>query len=166
MSSDADEVWLVITTPSGVGFSDDVQEGLQELAHMLRDESSDVEIARPDPMRGNGVIFGEVVLIYIGMKAVDHLTDRAVDDLLGRLLEPVKAWAKRRVQTRIDRGNKRIKGTIVSVHDESGRQISPTIRATGEEGGDARVDIVGVAESGGAARPPLRPVGEETEENP
>jgi hypothetical protein len=166
MSSDAGEVWLVLTTPSGVGFSDDVQEGLQELAHMLREESSDVAIAPPDPMLGLGVIFGEVVLIYIGMKAVDHLTDRAIDDLLGRLLEPLKAWAKKRVQTRIDRGNKRIKGTIVSVHDESGCQISPTIRATGEEGGEARVDVVETSETGGAARPPLRPVGEDAEENP
>jgi hypothetical protein len=166
MSSDADEVCLVLTTPSGVVFSDDVQEGLQELARMLRDEWSDVAISRPDPMRGYGVIFGEVVLIYIGMKAVDHLTDRAIDDLLGRLLEPLKAWAKRRVQTRIDRGNKRIKGTIVSVHDESGRQISPTIRAMGEEGGEARVDVVDIAGSGGVARPPLRPVGEEIQENP
>jgi hypothetical protein len=166
MNSDADEVWLVLTTPSGVVFSDDVQDGLQELAHMLREESSDVAISRPDPMRGYGVIFGEVVLIYVGMKAIDHLTDRAIDDLLGRLLEPLKGWAKKRVQTRIDRGNKRIKGTIISVHDESGRQVSPTIRATGEQGGEARVDVVEIAELGGVARPPLRPVGEETEENP
>lgn len=51
MSPDQDEVRIVLTTPNGVIFSNEVQEALKELVNMLREESSDIEISRPDPMR-------------------------------------------------------------------------------------------------------------------
>jgi len=136
------EVRLVLTIGGGWKLTDERREPIEHLAEKLRSDGLEVSIVPPEPMRGVGLIFGELVLVYVVMKTVDNLTNRALDALIDRLTEPIKKWARDRVQERLDAKNARIRGTTVVVMDEEGRQIGPTIRVTAEPEGEPQVDVL------------------------
>jgi hypothetical protein len=58
---------------------------LRDLQHDVRREDRYMEPGRV------GVVFGEVVWIYPGVKAIDVVTDHAIEAMFGRILDTVKA---------------------------------------------------------------------------
>lgn len=129
---------LVITLGGGNAVAGDKLLALEALAARLSDTETDIRI-ETNPLPGLGVIFGEVVVIYVGMKALDTVTGNALDALFKRIVEVAKGWARERVQERIDRGAKRVMATYVEPRDEDGVQIGPSVAATANP--DGKVDV-------------------------
>jgi hypothetical protein len=101
----------------------------EALASQLR--GLDNEVIREDrymePGR-RGVVFGEVIAIYIGLKAVDVITDHALEAALERVLAATKEWARSRFRARAR------PPISISFYDEDGRTIATfTITKDGEQ---------------------------------
>ena len=84
---------LVLTLGGGWRFTDERREPIEHLAALLRDEDLEVGVVPPEPLQGLGAICGELALVYVLMKTVDNLTDRALDAAIDRITEPIKKWA-------------------------------------------------------------------------
>ena len=136
---------MVITLGGGVRVTPESEEPLQDLASRLTDGDTEVRIASQEP-EGYGVIFGEVVVIYIVMKAIDNLTDKALDAFFARITDVAKKWAKERVQERIDRGAKRVRATYVEPRNEKGEQIGPSVKAEADSNGVVEITVQEKAE--------------------
>jgi hypothetical protein len=68
-----------------------------------------------------GVVFGEVVWIYPGVKAIDVVTDHAIEAMFGRILDTVKAWGRERFGRRKDAPRPR--PMSVQIVDEDGNVL-------------------------------------------
>lgn len=131
---------MVVTLGGGVRVTPDTQGPLEDLASRLGDEDTEVRVVSQEP-EGYGAIFGEVVVIYIVMKAIDNLTDKALDAFFARITEVAKKWAKERVQERIDRGAKNVRSTHVEPRNDKGEQIGPSVKAEANQYGVVQVMV-------------------------
>ncbi|MGA2531353.1 MAG: hypothetical protein ABSG36_19660 [Acidimicrobiales bacterium] len=136
---------MVISLGGGVRVTPDTQGPLEDLASRLSNEDTEVRVVSQEP-EGYGVIFGEVVVIYIVMKAIDNLTDKALDAFFARITEVAKKWARERVQERIDRGAKRVRATYVEPRNEKGEQIGPSVKAEVDSNGVVEITVQEKAE--------------------
>lgn len=121
---------------------EDLAERLRDLGHDVRREDRYMEPGR------YGVVFGEVLAIYIGMKALDVVTDHAMEAALKRVIETVKAWGRERFGKRRDAARPR--PISIAFLDENGRVIkSWKIDQEGEQ------EQTGPNEDENADRPPV-----------
>jgi len=114
---------LGITIGGGWTLSDQRRADVETFVAVL-DPSVDIAtIVPPRPMKPGhrGLAWGEIVIVYIGMKALDLVTEKALDEAARRILESAKKWARGRVQGRL--GNARVMSTFVQVRDEDGRSL-------------------------------------------
>jgi len=111
---------IVIYKAPPVALGGDSVEAWEELAAQLRDLDFDVrrEDRYMEPGRV-GVIFGEVVWIYLGMKAIDVVTDHALEAALERVLHKVKTWGRERFGKRA--GVSRPRPMTIQIADEDGK---------------------------------------------
>jgi hypothetical protein len=138
---------LVITLGGGRTVTGDRLPPLEDLASQLSDAETEIRIDS-NPLPGLGVVFGEIVVIYIAMKAVDTLTEDALNALFARIVNVAKGWARKRVQDRIDAGMARVMATYVEPRDENGRQVGPSVAARANPDGEVEVTIEPVSEQG------------------
>lgn len=131
---------LVVTLGGGVRITSDTEGLLKELASRLADSDTEVRVTSQTP-EGYGVIWGEVVIIYVAMKALDTLTEKALGAFIDRVVTTAKTWAKERVQERIDGGAKRVRATHVELRNELGEQVGPSVSATADPSGDVAVTV-------------------------
>jgi hypothetical protein len=131
---------MVITLGGGLRVTPESQGPLEDLASRLTDADTEARVISQEP-ESYGTIFGEVVVIYIAMKAIDKLTDKALDALFVRITDVAKKWAKERVQGRIDRGAKRVRSTYVEPRNEKGEQIGPSVKAEADSDGGVQITV-------------------------
>jgi hypothetical protein len=91
---------------------EDLAARLRDLQHNVRREDRYMKPGRV------GVVFGEVVWIYLGVKAIDVVTDHAIEAMLRRLLDTVKAWGRERFGRR--ENAPRPRPMSVKIADEDG----------------------------------------------
>lgn len=132
-------VQLVLSLGGGWRTTTDSDEALQQFAEMLRDPDTEVRIEIPEP-GGYGVIWGEVVIIYLAMKTLDLLTDKALDALYERIADRAKEWTTKRVEDRVKAGKKRIMATTVRVAQEDGPEMG-SIRAEADAAGTVTTTV-------------------------
>lgn len=123
---------VIYKSAGGGGLNEESALAWETLANRLR--GLDNEVIREDrymePGR-RGVIFGEVIAIYIGLKALDVVTDHALEVALERVLVTTKEWARKRFRARSDAPRPR--PISITFYDEDGRIIAAfTITKDGE----------------------------------
>lgn len=113
---------IVIYKAPSVSIGGDSVEAWEDLAARLRDLQHDVrrEDRYMEPGRV-GLIFGEVVWIYLGVKAIDVVTNHAIEAMLDRILDTVKAWGRQRFGKRKDAPRPR--PMSVQIVDEDGKVL-------------------------------------------
>jgi hypothetical protein len=96
---------LVLHKPGTERFSEDRIAALDELAADLSDLGHDVDRDYREQAPGQyGVTWWEVAYIYVGMKAIDAMTSRALDAAMDKIVETTKRWAHQRLNRK---GNNR-----------------------------------------------------------
>jgi len=91
-------VRLIIYKPGTERFLEERINALDELAGELATMGHDVERDYHEQAPGRyGITWWEVVYIYVGMKALDAVTSRALDAMLDRIVETAKRWAHERM---------------------------------------------------------------------
>jgi hypothetical protein len=131
---------LVVTLGGGVQITGDSEVPLKELASLLVDSETEVRVISQMPA-GYGVIWGEVVIVYVAMKALDMLTNKALDAFMDRIMTAAKTWAKQRVQERIARGDRNVRATHVEIRNEQGEQVGPSLSVEALSNRDVAVTV-------------------------
>jgi hypothetical protein len=113
---------IVIYKSPGAIVQGEAVEAWEDLAARLRDLQHDVRREDRYMKPGRvGVVFGEVVWIYLGVKATDVVTDHAIEGMLDRILDTVKAWGRERFRRRKDAPRPR--PMSVQIADEDGNVL-------------------------------------------
>jgi|GEM_PF-4287289 len=118
-------VRLVVSLGGGALISAGAEGPFENLANRLTDADTEVRVISQDP-KGRGVTWGEVVLIYIAMKTLDNLTDKALDAFLARILGVAKTWARERVQEHINAGHA-VRPIFVEPLNQAGELVGSTL---------------------------------------
>jgi hypothetical protein len=91
-------VRLIVYKPDTERFLEERITALDELADGLAALGHDVKRNYHEQPPGRyGVTWWEVVYIYLGMKAIDAMTSRALDAVLDKIVETAKHWARGRM---------------------------------------------------------------------
>jgi hypothetical protein len=125
-------VRTVLTVGGGWSLNEARRQALEDLAEELPDELAPVEIVEPTPMQGRGLAWGEIALVYIGMKALDLATEQAINATARQVIEAGKRWARKRMQGRL--GNPRAQRPSVDVLDAEGKSLGGVAAAPSEDG--------------------------------
>lgn len=122
---------IVIFKSPATGRSVDDAAAWEELAERLRELNQVVRRDDAYMEQGRyGVTWGEMVSLYVGMKAADVVTNHALETLLNRILEVVRRWGRERFEGRRNAARKR--PTFVGILDEDGRVLKKW--SIGEDG--------------------------------
>jgi hypothetical protein len=119
-------VRLVVSLGGGVRITPGTKGPLEDLANRLTDAETEVRVISQEP-QGRGVTWGEVVIIYIATKALDNLTDKALDAFFARIAGVARKWAREQVQERSNAGHARVRPTFVEPRNQSGELVGPTV---------------------------------------
>ena len=113
---------VIYKAPAQGSLNEEFALAWEELADQLRDLGHDVrrEDRYMEPGR-RGITFGEVVAVYIGMKALDTVTGHVMDAALQRIIDAAKAWGRERFGKRGDAPNPR--PVVITFFDEEGKVI-------------------------------------------
>jgi hypothetical protein len=123
---------IVYKNPGQGGISEEKGMAWESLANDLRDLGCEVTRADKYMEPGRvGIVYGDVVLIYLGMKLVDTVTDRVMEGTLQRIIDAAKAWGRERFGP--GRDKPRARPTSITICDEDGKIIYAwTVDGTGE----------------------------------
>lgn len=91
---------------------EDLAERLRGLGHEVRREDKYMEPGRL------GLTWYEVVLVYLGIKALDTVTGDAMDAVLHRVIDVAKVWGRERFRKEPDKP--RLRPLVISFLDEDG----------------------------------------------
>jgi hypothetical protein len=89
----SDDVEFLVQSQNPMQLS---HEELEAFVESLRKAGYAARFVAPRELRGYGVTFWEVVILYVLVKVADRVTHRALDELLDPVIDRFVSWAKQR----------------------------------------------------------------------